>query len=395
MRETSTARPHVCFVAPSTWPTLSRDVPAAAAGCAEVQQSLIARALVRHGYRVSMICADHGQPPRVDVDGITVIRCPRAGAGLPGLRFFHPWMTGLWSALRSADADVYYQRTSGALTGLVALFARTHRRRFVYAAAHDLDLARNDTWRLFQRRAGWRDRQLFMAGLRLADAVVVQHAAQAADCKRYYRRASIVVPSCYERPLDAHADRGGVVLWVSTLRPWKRPELFVELARRMPDLRFRMVGGPGNEPGAADLFARLREESAGVPNLEFVGFVPHARIEPHFNEARVFVNTSETEGFPNTFLQAWARGIPTVSFCSTGSVADGQPVGVVARDIDEMAFSVAQLMRDDRQWRLAGERAQRCAQQSHSVDAAVQAYARVFVKTTVDEALATARVSAA
>lgn len=387
--------PHVCFVAPSTWPTLSRDAGATAAGGAEVQQSFLARGLVGQGYRVSMICADYGQPERVEIDGITVIRCPRTGEGFPGLRFFHPWMTGLWSALRAADADVYYQRTSGALTGLVALFAKAHGRRFVYAAAHDLDLARNDTWRLFQRRAGWRDRQLFMLGLGLADAIVVQHSGQAADCERHYRRTAALVPSCYERPLHAHADENGVVLWVSTLRPWKRPELFVELARRMPELRFRMIGGPGSEPAAADLFIHLQTEAAALPNLEFVGFVPHARIEPHFDTARVFVNTSETEGFPNTFLQAWARGIPTVSFCSTGAVVDEQPVGAVVRDFDAMVSSVAQLMHDDHQWRQAGRRAQRHAEESHSVEAAVRGYERVFAGSSQGEALAAARVSAA
>jgi glycosyltransferase involved in cell wall biosynthesis len=342
-----------------------------------------------------MVCADYGQPERVEIDGITVIRCPRTGTGLPGVRFFHPWMTGMWSALRAADADVYYQRTSAAVTGIAAMFAKAHGKRFVYAAAHDLDLARRETWRLFDRRAGWRDRQLFTIGLKLADAIVVQHAGQAADCERWFHRTPFIVPSCYEAPSGARADHRGVVLWVSTMRPWKRPDLFLDLARRLPELRFRMIGGPGSEPGARELFARLQQEAQLLPNLEFVGFVPQPLIEPHFDAARVLVNTSVTEGFPNTFLQAWSRGIPSVSFCSTGAVLDRQPVGVVVHDLDGMAFSVAQLMRDDHRWRDAGARAQRCARQTHSVDAAVRAYERVFVNASLEESRAVPRVSAA
>ena len=53
-----------------------------------------------------------------------------------------------------------------------------------------------------------------------------------------------LVPSCYAARFNQRADSNGIVLWVSTLRTLKRPELFLELARRSPHLRFRMVGGP-------------------------------------------------------------------------------------------------------------------------------------------------------
>ena len=374
---------HVCFVAPAAWPILSQDRASTFTGGAEVQQCLIARTLVRRGYRVSMICADHGQPETVEIDGITVVRCPRSGqGGVPGLRFFHPWLSGLWTALSRVDADVYYQRTASVLTGIVAAFARIKGRRFVFAAACDFDLARNETWRLFQRRAGWRDRHVFQIGVRLADTVVVQHQGQAADCERWYGRPAVKVPSCYEASPERGAAADGVVLWVSTIRPIKRPELFVELARRLPAHRFRMVGGPGPEPGARELFERVKREASTLPNLEFVGFVPHAEVEPQFDKARVLVNTSEREGFPNTFLQAWSRGIPTVGFCDTGSTADGHIVGSVETSLDAMSARVRALMTDDAAWLDAGRHARRYVEQAHSVDAALSAYEHIFATTS-------------
>ena len=370
---------HVCFVAPAAWPILSQDRASTFTGGAEVQQCLLARALVRRGYRVSMICADHGQPETVHIDGITVVRCPRSGEGLlPGLRFFHPWLSGLWMALSRVDADVYYQRTASVLTGIVAAFARMKRRRFVFAAACDLDLAKNETWRLFQRRAGWRDRHVFQVGVRLADTVVVQHPGQAADCEHWYGRPALKVPSCYEAPAGRCAAEDGVVLWVSTIRPIKQPALFVELARRLPAHRFRMIGGPGPEPGARELYESVKREASTLPNLEFVGFVPHAEIEPYFDAARVLVNTSEREGFPNTFLQAWSRGIPTVGFCDTGSVAAGRVVGCVEASLDDMSARLQVLMTDDVEWFEAGRHARKYVEQAHSVDAALVAYEGIF-----------------
>jgi glycosyltransferase involved in cell wall biosynthesis len=126
------------------------------------------------------------------------------------------------------------------------------------------------------------------------------------------------------------------------------------------------------------LFARIKAQAEALPNVEFVGFVPYAQIEPHFDGARVFVNTSANEGFPNTFLQAWSRGIPTVSFCNTASVVDGRPVTHVVTDVDEMTGAVRELMGNDEVWLAAGARARRCAEQCHTLEAALGVYEQVF-----------------
>ena len=123
-----------------------------------------------------------------------------------------------------------------------------------------------------------------------------------------------------------------------------------------------------------------------IPNLEFVGFVPFAEIGSHFDAARVFVNTSDYEGFPNTFLQSWARGIPTVSFVDTGSRLDGRKVVNVATDLDDMAAYVQKLMQDDEYWNGIGRRARACYERFHTPNAALDAYERLFYKAVERDA---------
>ncbi|HEX5802003.1 MAG TPA: glycosyltransferase family 4 protein [Azospira sp.] len=338
----ATRRPHICFVAPEAWPVFSANAEIAVVGGAEVQQSTLARLLAGAGYRVSMICFDYGQPERVMLHGVEVVRCHPRDAGVPVLRFLHPRLTGMWRAMRAVDADIYYQRSAAMLTAVVAAFCRWHGKRSIYAGASDSDFRPGRQEILYRR-----DRWLFERGLAAVDAVVVQNETQQRDCLAAYGRSATLIPSCYELPADADPGRGDYVLWVATLRPGKRPELFLELARRLPHRRFVMIGGAAADPGGAAYFAAIRRAALALPNVEFAGFLPLAEVEPRFDRARVVVNTSTFEGMPNVFLQAWARGVPTVAFIDVGARLRGRPLYRVVADAASAAADIERYFVDD------------------------------------------------
>lgn len=362
--------PHVCFVAPAIWPVFSGDRRIQLVGGAEVQQSFLVRELARRGYPVSMICMDYGQSDPCIVDGVTVHRMHAPDAGLPGVRFLHPRLTSLWTALRRADADIYYQRTAGALTGFIAAFSRSRHRLSVYAGASDADFDPDDPKIRFGR-----DRALYRWGLRNVSGIVVQSERQRQAVARHYGREAAVVPSCY-----GHTGRpshpGRIVLWVGMIKQIKRPDLFIELARRCPDYRFRLVGGGASDE--SQLFDRICREAAALPNVEMTGFVHFTDVEKHFDEGSLLVNTSEFEGFPNTFLQAWSRGMPVVSFFDPDARWQGHAVGEVAGSLDDMARCVQSLMKDEERWRRISALSREYFEAHHSVRCAVNAYQAVF-----------------
>jgi glycosyltransferase involved in cell wall biosynthesis len=374
---THPARHHVCLIAPDVWPVLTKSTKTSAVGGAEVQQTILARRFRDLGLQTTVIT----KVPRDECtnahDGIRIIDITRRQKEVAVLRNIHPRFTILWRALKQADADIYYARCAGANVFVVGLFCWNYGRRFVYSAAHDFDLEKDQTWRIFRGRGGWRDRHLYQRGLSFADAIVVQHAGQVEACLRWYRRNATEIPNCYEPPSNAVAKKNGVILWAATLKTMKRPHLLLDLARRLPHLRFRMLGGPGQGDEAA-IFNRIAQEAAMLPNVEFVGLVPFTEAERHFDEARLLVNTSESEGFPNTFLQSWARGIPTVSFVDCQARDNREPVGFVCGDMEAMTARVAQLATDDTMWAEAGNRARRYHREHHSVDAAVGRYIQLF-----------------
>jgi len=354
----------VCFVAPHAWPALSGDPRIPEIGGAEVQQAILARLFAARGHRVSMICLDHGQPQRAALGGITVHKAFRREAGLPVLRFLHPRLSSMWQALREADADLYYYRSSSMWLGVLTEFCRRHGKRSVYAGASDKDFAPDIGNQLRYAR----DRWLYRRGLGAVDAIVAQNEAQRASCRATYGRDAVVIPSCYLLPETRTAAPAECVLWVGMIHENKRPELLLELAARLPQRRFVAIGGP--RAGARAYFERVRERAKAFPNLELKGFLPLAQAEPWFDRARVLVNTSSYEGMPNTFLQAWARGVPTVATVDVGPTR-------FARDIDALAEEVERLF-DEAPWQQASKTVREYFGRNHSSAEVLERYGRLF-----------------
>lgn len=370
--------PSICFVAPDAFPVLSGDTRVRSVGGAEVQQVIVAGELVKRGYTVSMVCQDFGQPDGVEISGIRVFRTFRQDAGLPVVRFVWPRLTSTWRCLEKAGADIYYQRTAGMLTGVVAEFCRRNGRKSIFAAAGNPDLEPNTP-----RIEYARDRWIYEYGLRHVDRILVQNKEQERLCLANFGRTPTLVPNCYPLPENRAQAGGRYVLWVSTIRSLKRPDLFLDLAQALPRFRFRMIGGPGR--GEAPLFKAIMERARTIPNLEFLGFVPYARVNEHFDTASIFVNTSESEGFPNTFLQAWARGVPTVSFIDCGARVHGRHVGCQAGTFASMVDRVAGLLGSDTERAREGRVCRDYFIGNHAPGRVLDLYERIFTELTESE----------
>jgi glycosyltransferase involved in cell wall biosynthesis len=357
------AKRHICFVAPYAWPVLSRDASLRIIGGAEVQQCILMRLLARQGWRVSLISLDFGQPDGAEVDGIKVFKTFKPDEGLPVLRFLHPRLTRMWQALTEVDADVYYLRSASMLAGVIDEFCRRTGRRSIYAAAS------NDDFEPVMRQIRYaRDRWLYRRGLARVDRVVVQNEFQKNLFERQYKRAAVLIPSCYELPQDAEPGRGNCVLWVGRMDVGKRPGLAVEVARRLPHRRFVIVGGEAHGAAKSDALERAKAAAAGLANVQFTGFQPLAEVEHRFDEARVLLNTSEYEGMPNTFLQAWARGVPTVA-----TVDVGPQIYPIRGDADGLADEVEKLFENEA-WESASRACREHFEATHSSAAVMARY---------------------
>jgi glycosyltransferase involved in cell wall biosynthesis len=341
-----TTKPSICFVGLYNLPVLAKEYGAHGVGGAQVQQTLLAKALARRGYRISMVTADYGQPDGASWHGIVTYKSFRDDEGVPILRFVHPRWTRVWGAMRRADADIYYVSCAGMHIAEAVLFGRAHRRKVVFRVASDSDC---DPEKLLVPM--WRDRKLYAYGLKRADAVLAQTPTQQQALLRNFGRTSSLAPSLAELgdSSSPFSDRDIAVLWVSNIQQLKRPKLFIDLAQRMPQFAFHIVGRA--QPGYSALYEDIRQRAAALPNVTFHGSVPYHDVSNLYARARVVVNTSEIEGFPNSYLQAWAHGAPVVAFHDPNGVIAREGLGTAAKTIDEMSAATQELATDAQYWR--------------------------------------------
>ncbi len=328
-----------------TLPVLAREYNRHGIGGEQVQHTLLAQAFARRGYPVSMIVGDYGQPDGAIWDGIQVWKAYAPDEGLPVLRFFYPKWCKLLAALRRANPQVIYLSCADALLGQAALWAQQHGVRIVFRLAHDRDCEPANL--ILPRHTYLRDKRLYEYGLRRASTVLAQTEHQRALLRRNYGVDSVVAGMLVatEPPGRPPAERDIDVLWVNNIRQFKRPDLLLELARMLPAVQFHMIGGP--QPAEEGLYDSISAEARGIANLTFHGRVPYHDVNELYARAKVFVNTSDTEGFPNSYLQAWVRGTPVIAFFDPDGVIEREGLGHRPRDLAEMQTQVRRLVEED------------------------------------------------
>jgi glycosyltransferase involved in cell wall biosynthesis len=216
----------------------------------------------------------------------------------------------------------------------------------------------------------WTARQ----GARAADLVIAQRQEQFDALKRagYHcvliRNTQLSVPDA-----DVQSHTGtATVLWAASIKDWKEPRKFIELARRCGDLdaQFVMIGHVQEEKYHAILISAVAE----LANFRYDGPIPLARVGEYFKKAHLFISTSISEGYPTTFIQAWQRGVPVVSLHNVNpeKLLTEKGFGVLAASLDEMEKAVRELLADPDRRRDIGGKARAFAQEecelTHTVD---------------------------
>ncbi len=272
-------------------------------GGAELESYTLAHALSNIGHDVHCVVGDFGQAAVVNVNKIKIWK----GIGTKkknGIVFRIKNTLFLFSLWKKINADIYFTKGAGWLPFQLAIFCKLFKKKCILkiSSKKNIDLSLNKKgYHYFYRWA-----------LQHASAVVVQNKEDIHLLKQNYNVIGKVIKNYHIIPQDnTHVyDKDQYFLWVGRVLPIKRPELFVSLAKCLPNSTCIMIASHSADE---ELWQRVHEDAQAVPNLKIIDNVPHPDMELYYQNALLCVNTSEKEGFPNTFIEAMRVGTPIAS----------------------------------------------------------------------------------
>lgn len=282
---------NICYIMEEAYPAFSGRL--GVRGGSETQMARISRELLNRGHEVSLIAYTPDGSDGV-IDGLLVHGLPPNWAHFGRIT----QSNSILRAMRSARPDVFVTQNLSRTLPLLATASRGMRRPLVFCTAsrYDVDGA---ILRTFSRL----DALLWVAALRRTPAVVTQTFEHQLELRQRYGVDSTVIRNGIDTGIWRRQPPNGTnVLWVGNIRPVKRFDRLREIALLCPGIPFAVVGAvtAGSEA----------EVVALPPNVSWLGLRREAQVADHFSEAALLVNTSDVEGLPNTFLEAWATGRP-------------------------------------------------------------------------------------
>jgi len=137
-----------------------------------------------------------------------------------------------------------------------------------------------------------------------------------------------------------------------------------------------VVGGP--LPGEEALYEEVQDAAATRTNLTFHGRLSYWDANDLYDRAKLLVNTSDVEGFPNTYLQAWIRGVPVVTLIDPDRVIEREGLGVAASSTAGLAEAIGTLLGSRAAWQAASDRCKRFMAREFGEEKILSAYLETF-----------------
>lgn len=312
----------ICFIQPRAYELFNPKVKTQFGG-AEVQMYLHALQLAKKTeHQISFIVADYHQPEVEFFGNISVYKSINFNESLL------QQIKAFYSTFKKADADIYLQMTLTRFSFIIALYCLFKRKKFVYLISHDNDLDGKIL------KTNWLFQKISLLVFIFSEKIIAQNKFQFDSLKKINISSRIIKSSLESTPLTT--ENKEYHLWIARAEKWKKPELFIHLAEKNPVEKFLMVCPPFAEVDKV-YYEELKNKCCKISNLVLIDYyVDFNELDTYFSKAKLFINTSASEGFPTTFIHSAKNGVPIISASvNPDSILDTNQIGFYCHGNEE------------------------------------------------------------
>jgi glycosyltransferase involved in cell wall biosynthesis len=275
----------------------------------------------------------------------------------------------LYKILCNIKPDVILQHVACAYTGIAAFYCKRHSKSLVWLMASDRDVEKRKVSFLPKRLPATIDNYFLKYGIRNATHIVAQTKKQSKILKRNFGRAAdVVIPNFHPTEKRVYSkSHKFTVLWIANIKKLKQPEIFIQLAKECSayeNIVFKIIGRREDTVWGNNLLAEIEQ----LNNLEYLGEMDIDEVNEQIGKSHLLVNTSIFEGFPNTFIQAWMREVPTLSLnVDPDNVIQKNNIGCYAGKYENLKNYILHMSSNTEELREAGKRAKSYAIENYSM----------------------------
>jgi glycosyltransferase involved in cell wall biosynthesis len=277
----------------------------------------------------------------------------------------------LINTLHRIKPDIIYQRIGCYQTAICTYYAKKTECSIFFHISSDKDvnpihssMGRNIFFNYFEKK-------MVEFGVKNSKKIIAQTHYQAGQLKQNFNRTADAVVYNFHPIPDKHVpkDKPIRIVWIANVKKIKQPEVFIRLAQDLhfeTGATFTMVG---KMQGTKQWRKRIQQLMRQTDGIEYLGFIPQESVNQLLSRSHILINTSNFEGFSNTFIQAWMRKVPVISLhVDPDNLLQRKQIGRLSGNYDRLKQDVKEMIENDNLRETIGENAFNYSFKNHSFE---------------------------
>lgn len=261
--------------------------------------------------------------------------------------WIYPRTYQLSASIRKSKPDYLVQAGAGFIVLPLAILAIYNKTKFIHRIANNVDVDKR-----VYKKISFLSALFYNIGLRLTPIISCQNEYQYNKVKSRFPNKKVLkffnpydVQKVIIKPLEFKARK--YIAWIGIFQYQKNIPALYKIAKNLSRIEFKIAGVPVD-----DLNENLRNilnKLKNLKNVTFVGYLAREEISPFLSKALCLLNTSLYEGFPNTFLEAFAVGTPvaTTVTIDPDQIIKQFLLGETARTPDELYNCILKIINNE------------------------------------------------